>query len=359
MYKLLGAVCIGVISYLLFWPVSVEPIAWQAPEAPSYEDIYQSNSALASFSSLALGDQSGPEGVLVDSSNNIYVTTEQGWVLRWKEGESAAEKWVKLSGRGLGLCEGENGDIWVADAFEGVFQIKANGSVSKRLDNVDGTPLLYANDITMSPTGKIYFTDSTQRHSAKAFNSTYKASLVDILEHGTTGRVIEYDPDTEQARVILSNLAFANGIAIDKTGSFLLINETSKYRVWRYWLKGGRAGSAEVIIDNLPGFPDNIIRGQQGRFWLGFTSPRLAIVDKLADKPFLRKIVQRLPEFVRPKAKIYGHLLAISGDGDVLKNLQDPEGNYPLTTGAFETDDALYISSLIAPTLARVSKNEL
>ena len=145
-------------------------------------------------------------------------------------------------------------------------------------------------------------------------------------------------------------------VAADPAGKFLLVNETAEYRVWRYELQGPDAGTAKVILDNLPGFPDNILAGQQGRFWLGFTSPRLPIVDKLADKPFVRKMVERLPAFLRPGAKHYGHVLAISGEGKVLANLQDPDAAYPLTTGVFETDDYLYVSSLIAPCLARVDK---
>lgn len=79
-------------------------------------------------------------------------------------------------------------------------------------------------------------------------------------------------------------------------------------------------------------------------------------MDNLANKPFLRKMVERLPAFLRPGAKHYGHVLAISGEGKVLANLQEPEAAYPLTTGVFETGDYLYISSLVAPHLARVDK---
>jgi len=64
-----------------------------------------------------------------------------------------------------------------------------------------------------------------------------------------------------------------------------------------------------------------------------------------------------MPAFVRPAAQSYGHILAISGSGEILKNLQDPSAVYPLTTGASETEDYLYISSLVAPTLARLNRS--
>lgn len=55
---------------------------------------------------------------------------------------------------------------------------------------------------------------------------------------------------------------------------FVLVNETYRYRIVRYWLKGPKAGTHEVFIDNLPGFPDNISSNRKGTFWLAlFTVP--------------------------------------------------------------------------------------
>lgn len=359
MWKVIGAALLTVVLYFCFWPVPVEPEAWQSPEAPVYQGDFAVNEVLKKFDHLTMGDQSGPEGVVVANNGYVYATTEQGWIVRWAPGKTEGEKWVKLPGRGLGICLGNENDFWVADAFEGVFHITSDGKLTKRLAEVDGQPLLYANDLVMSDEGKIYLSDSTARFSAKAYGSTYKASLVDILEHKDSGRVIEFDPATNESKVIMRGLSFANGVTIDPDGEFILVNETSKYRVWKHWLKGEKQGTSEVILDNLPGFPDNILAGQEGRFWLGFTSPRIALLDALADKPFVRKVVQRLPTFVRPAAKYYGHVLAISGDGEVLVNLQDPDAVYPLTTGVSETDDYLYVSSLVAPTLARIKRSDV
>ena len=79
-------------------------------------------------------------------------------------------------------------------------------------------------------------------------------------------------------------------------------------------------------------------------------------MDDLSTKPWLRKVVQRLPSFMRPNVQHYGHVLAIDEHGKVLSSLQDPQGKYPATTGAWETDKYLYISSLIAPVMARIAK---
>ena len=107
------------------------------------------------------------------------------------------------------------------------------------------------------------------------------------------------------------DLTFANGIAVDKNGEFVLVVETGSYRIHKYWLKGEKVGSSEVLIENLPGFPDNLNHGLNGTFWVGIVSKRSALLDKILDKPFLRKIVQRLPAAVRPKAQSYGLVDAV------------------------------------------------
>ena len=73
----------------------------------------------------------------------------------------------------------------------------------------------------------------------------------------------------------------------------------------------------------------------------------------------MRKVVQRLPASLRPKAKAYGHVIKLNKQGKVTSDLQDPSGNYPLTTGVLETTDMLYISSLTASYVAVVEKANL
>ena len=101
-----------------------------------------------------------------------------------------------------------------------------------------------------------------------------------------------------------------------------------------------------MLFDNLPGFPDNLLRGQDGRIWLGFSGPRSADIDGFADKPWMRELVLRLPRAMMPVPKVYGHVMAFTEDGKVVADLQDPTGAYPETTGVTETADRLYVQNL-------------
>mgnify|MGYP006203461465 FL=1 len=108
---------------------------------------------------------------------------------------------------------------------------------------------------------------------------------------------------------------------------------------------------AFALFDNLPGYPDNLMRGSDGRIWLGFTKPRSGLVDAMAPYPFLRRMTLRLPRVLWPVPPAYGHVMAFNEQGHVVADLQDPAGAYPETTAVTETRDRLYVQSLHAGTL--------
>ena len=73
----------------------------------------------------------------------------------------------------------------------------------------------------------------------------------------------------------------------------------------------------------------------------------------------MRKVIQRMPAFLRPKAVAYGHIIAIDDSGKVVADLQDPDGSYPINTSVTETRDHLYIGSLVTPVLGRLKKAKI
>ncbi len=156
--------------------------------------------------------------------------------------------------------------------------------------------------------------------------------------------------------MVVDELYFANGVAVSPDNQFVLVNETTAYRVRRHWLSGPRAGQTETIIDNLPGIPDGVSAGSQGRFWVALYSPRLPTLDKLLPRPWLRKVVYRLPLFLQPDPVRYAMVLAITGDGEVVDNLQDGAADcYAPLTSVEEVGDTLYFGSLERPAVARMA----
>ena len=112
-------------------------------------------------------------------------------------------------------------------------------------------------------------------------------------EHQPNGRLLSYDPRGDSVTAVLYPLYFANGVAVSPNGDYVLVVETGRYRVIRYWLKGPRRGEREIFIDNLPGFPDGIMgpelmermKAQCQRFGTTFSWDSIEAAD-LSSRPF-------------------------------------------------------------------------
>ena len=344
-------------AYLMLWPVPVDPVSWDAPRDQGYIDPYAYNDLLRPATAIDLGQFEGPEDATLGLDGRIYATTYDGTVVQIRNRGVSA--FTKLEGRALGIETDQDGSFIVANAYVGLQRIATDGTVTTLLDSIDGEPLYDANSLGIAPDGKIYFSQSSKKFGAKKYHGSFEASLLDILEHGGHGSVFEYDRDTGTATRIIKDLNYANGVAVSEGGDYLIIAETGHYRILKHWLTGERAGETEVLLQNLPGFPDNVKNGQNGRFWIGFAAPRNALIDKWSDNPALRRMVQRLPATLRPKAEPLSHVIAIDGDGNVLMNMHDPSHRFPTLTGVVETREALYLTTLFGNSLPRLAKRDI
>jgi len=353
-----GLICFGAL-YLLAWSVSIEPAAWQAPLNPGYTGFFEQNNRLTGLQVLSIGNHHGPEDIALDSTGRIYAATHQGHIVRLRADGTNPEIWADTGGRPLGIDFDARGNLLVADAYRGLLMVSTRGKVTELATVADGVPIKYADDVDVAANGLIYFSDASTKFGAREYGGTYAASLLDIMEHGGHGRLLVYDPADGRARTLLTGLNFANGVAVAHDQASVLVNETGSYRVLRYWIAGPRQGQSEAVIEALPGFPDNLSTGLDGRYWVALIAPRNDLLDNLADKPFVRKMIQRLPAFLRPKAAHYGHIIALNQHGQVVLDLQDPSGAYPKTTGVTETPDYLYVGSLTAPEMRRLPKKTI
>ena len=355
---------LAVTAYLCFWPVPVEPVSWQAPAAPGYSGPHAPNNRLANIRLIALHGESGPEHVALARGGKLYAAMASGNIVRMDPGGAAQEVFVNTGGRVLGFDFDATGNLIAADAMKGLLSIGPDRAVRVLANAVNGTPIRYANAVTVAANGKIYFTDASTRFAPKDWGGTFAASILDIMEQSSNGRVLEYDPVNETVRIVAQGLSFANGIALSQDEQTLFVNETGRYRVWKIAISSDNldvtqsSPQAAVLLDNLPGYPDNLMRGLDGKIWLGFAKPRNPVIDAMSDKPFLRQATLRLPRALWPVPKAYGHVIAFNEEGKVLDDLQDPTGAYPETTAVTETRDRLYIQSLHAKGLGWLMRKE-
>ncbi len=352
--QLLALLVVASIAYLLFWPVPIDPVAWEAPDSPGFVGVFARNERLANAELVPTADQHAPEAMAVDATGRLYAATETGWIVRLDSTGAHPERWVNTEGRPLGMAFDASGTLWVADGERGLLAINDAGEIRVAARTTSaGDTIRYADDLDVAADGRIYFSDATTKFYPPAWGGL-EASLLEILEHRGHGRLLEHDPATGRTVELVSGLVFANGVAVTFDQKGVLVNETGSYRVLLVERDGPARGAVRPFIDALPGFPDNIKRGTNGRYWLSLISPRNALVDRLAGRPFLRKVIRRLPLWIRPAPVNYGHIIALDTAGRVLESLQDPFGGFPSLTSVLEVPGWLYLGSLSAPTAARI-----
>ncbi|WP_067519246.1 SMP-30/gluconolactonase/LRE family protein [Endozoicomonas ascidiicola] len=348
-----------IVAFLMMFSCStllaaqIDPVAWEAPSSKGYTGSFATNNRLADLKYIDLKGRSGPEDVVLGNDGYLYGATHDSAIIRIDIKTGTTETLASTGGRPLGLAFGPDGLLYIADAFLGLMVLTEKNEVELLADKTaSGSPILYANNLDITKTGVIYFTDSSTRFGAAASGDTLAASMLDLMEHQTTGRVLKYDPASKTVDVVTDGFNFANGIALSEDEQYLLVIETGAYTVHRIWLDGQKQGQREAVLTNMPGFPDNLTRASGNTFWLGLVSPRSTAIDKLSGCPSLRKIVQMLPEILRPKPQRYAHIVHIDGDGQVLETLQDAEGRYAMNTGAISGPNGeLIITSLTEPRL--------
>ncbi|MEM9302564.1 MAG: SMP-30/gluconolactonase/LRE family protein [Pseudomonadota bacterium] len=332
------ALILVTLSWLLL-PGPIEPVAWSPAPAPAMTGAFTPNDRLALARIIAKGQIDGPEDVAVDADGRLYGGTQDGWIVR-VDPDGSVERWVETGGRPLGLHFDAEGNLIVADSWKGLLAIDPDGAVDALATGVDGRPFLFTDDLDIAADGRIYFSDASERFTQPDY-------MLDLLEGRPHGRLLVHDPRTGETTMLLDDLYFANGIALSSDEDFVLVNETYRLRITRYWLKGPKAGTHEIFLDNLPGYPDGVASDDAGRFYVALFTVRNRLGDTIADKPFIKRTIAKLPRVFWPKPAPHGFVLVLDEAGNVLESLQDAGGETVYNVTSAEPEgDLLFLGSL-------------
>ena len=336
----LGALLTGAAAaYLIIAPSPIDPLAWEAPPIPLMTGVLEPNDTLMKAELLGQGALHGPEDTAVDAQGRLYAALHNGQVVRLAS-DGQISVFADTQGRPLGMDFDAAGNLIVADAYKGLLSIDPQGQIKVLSSEAEGVPFKFTDDLDIASDGRIYFSDA----SAKFQQPDY---LLDLLEARPHGRLLRYDPATGNTEVLLKDLYFANGVALSANEDFVLVNETYRYRITRYWLKGDKAGQHDIFIDNLIGLPDNLQGDRAGTFWVALPTPRLASTDLLHRHPWAKALLAKLPRALWPKPLDYGLVLAINENGEIIRSLHDTSGTHlRMITSVKPVGDFLYFGSL-------------
>ncbi|XP_077246816.1 protein STRICTOSIDINE SYNTHASE-LIKE 6-like [Tasmannia lanceolata] len=340
------------IAMLLFQANELEPASlpyngpWVSLAVPAHN-----NRMLRGSEGLGNGLLPGPEDLAYDpEAQVIYTGCADGWIKRVNitdSGHVSVDNWVHVAGgRPLGLALSPEKQLIVADAYKGLLRVTREGVVVVLTEEAEGVRFRLPDGVDLAGDGVVYFTDASYKYNLEEF-------VLDALEGRPYGRLMSFDPSTNETRVLVRDLYFANGVAVSPENDFLVFCETILGRCRKYHIHGEKKGLVENFIDNLPGFPDNIHYDGEGCFWIALTVGRTYFVDMLMRSRLVRKVWSIWGNTMSwiPQLKMNGGVLAVSLEGEVVALYSDP-GLFSVTSGV-KIGRHIYYGSLLNDYVSR------
>jgi sugar lactone lactonase YvrE len=321
----------------------IDPVRWTPPPVDPLPDFPSAELTVIPVP----GD--APEDVVVDSDGRIWAGLIDGKIVRIAPDGGEPVVVARIDSRPLGLHVARDGRVLICSSPGGLLALDpATGAVETLVADVDGRALQFCSNVTELADGTIYFTESTS-----AF--TYADFMGPIFEARNRGSVFRRDPDGTVLTVV-PGLYFANGITPAADGSALVFAETQARRLSKLWLTGDKAGTVTPLAINLPGNPDNLSTGADGRIWCAMVSPTNAAAEWLPrTPPALRKLLWRLPDRLQPKIKPVVWAVAFDPDtGAPVAGLRTEHPRFGMVTGLVEADGKLWMGCIGAPAVAHV-----
>tara|TARA_Y100000991_G_C21965767_1_gene346792 strand:- start:412 stop:1557 length:1146 start_codon:yes stop_codon:yes gene_type:complete len=255
---------------------------------------------------IAVGNVNGPEAIAFDDNGLMYTANEDGRIIVLNSDGSNPQDFAQTGGRPLGLKFDSNGNLIVADAFQGLLSIDTASQISVLTTGYGGLPFLLTDDLDIGSDGTIYFSDASSVNNLNNLNNDWGQA---------NGRLLSYNPNTDVTNLLLDNLYFANGVALSPDESYLLVNESAVNHIRRYWLTGPNAGQTEVFsnVSQFQGLPDNITHNGESLFWV---------------------------------ATFFGPVIALDSSGQILYQLNFDSNLFTENTSAIQYNDTLYLGTL-------------
>ncbi|XP_017267188.2 adipocyte plasma membrane-associated protein [Kryptolebias marmoratus] len=368
---LLALLAVAVGVYLLPSPIDPKPHLLKGPP-PALEGPLAVNTRLQRGRRLFTGKLHGPESFAADEQGNVYTGSVDGKLWRIGPDDSltfithtgqnrpecgSSTDYEPVCGRPHGVRLDRRGQLIVADSYFGLYSVDPQMGEKTLLvassEGANGVPFAFLNGLEISSrTGVVYFTDSSSRWGRRHVR-------LEVMELNSLGRLLSYEPQTGNVTVLLDSLYMPNGIALSPDETFLLLAETSIARILRYWLKGPKAGTKEVVLDNMIGYPDNIRLSDHGTFLVGMTTPRFQKVlppflDLVAPYPAVKRLlVKIIPlSWFNILLPYYGLVLELGLDGEIVGTLHDPQGRLTwAVSDVFQHRGRTYLGSTDLPFL--------
>lgn len=339
-----------IVSKVYVSPAYHELPPLEVPDAES-KSVWALNDKFRDVNVIGLGQVEGAEDVILDRRDNLYGGSRLGDIVRFFPPDyKRMEIYAHIGGAPLGMAFDREDNLYVCIGGMGLYRVTPDRKVEKATDETnrsfssvnDDSRLRLADDLDIADDGRIFFSEATMRYEMHDWP-------IDALEARGNGRIICYDPKTNKTHTVLYDLMFPNGVCIASDRQSFLFAETWRCTVKRYWFDGPKTGQVETVLENLPGYPDNINMSSDGAYWMSLVGMRNPALDLAWTMPgFRRRMAKRVPqdEWLYPNLNT-GCVLKFNEKGEVLETLWDLYAtNHPQITSMREHKGYLYLGGL-------------
>jgi sugar lactone lactonase YvrE len=320
----------------------IDPVRWTPPPVDALPDLPDRPIMIVPVGGM------GPEDVVADADGELWTGLVDGRIVRISPDGSERSVVADTGGRPLGLHVARDGRVLICDCDKGLLALDpSTGTLSTLATSTDGRKLGFCSNVTETSDGTIYFTESTSADFG------FEHFLGPFLEARGNGSLLRLDPDGT-VTTLVSGLYFTNGVTVTADGSALVFAETMGRRLSKYWLTGPDAGAVTPLAVHLPGMPDNISTGADGRIWTAMVTPVNAAAEGLMPRaPWLRKAIWRLPARLQPKIAPEIWVIGFDPDsGTVVDGIRSTHPDFGAVTGVVESGGRLWMSTIEFPALA-------
>jgi sugar lactone lactonase YvrE len=319
----------------------IDPVRWTAPPIDPLPDP-----PARPVTVVPVGGD-GPEDIVVDADGRFWTGLVDGRIVRLSADGAESTVVANTGGRPLGLHVARDGRVLICDSFRGLVALNPDGGeLTSLVESVDGKVLKFCSNVTETADGTIYFTESTSAFHFEHF-------LGALLEARGRGSLFRLATDGT-VTTLVDGLYFANGVTVTADGSALVFAETMGRRLSKYWLTGPQAGTVTPLAVNLPGMPDNISTGSDGRIWVAMVTAANPQAEALMSKaPWIRKVIWRLPAGVQPKIQPEIWVVGFDPDtGDAVDGIRTTRPDFGAVTGVVESAGRVWMSTIDFPAVA-------
>jgi ribose transport system permease protein len=327
--------------------------------APDCGTAWALNDRLRPATPIGLGRIEGPEDVILDRYDNLYAGSRHGDIIRFLAPDyERMEVFAHIGGTPLGMAFDRQDNLYVCIGGMGLYRVTPERKVEKATDETnrsytsinDDSRLRLADDLDITDDGRIFFSEATVRFEMHEW-------ATDGLEARGNGRIICFDTNTGKTHTVIRDLKFPNGVCIASDGISFLFAETWGCSVKRHWFDGPKKGKTEIVLENLPGFPDNINNSSDGNYWMSLVGMRCPALDLAWKMPgFRKRMAKRVArdEWLFPNINT-GCVLKFNEKGEVLETMWDLGGqNHPMITSMREHRGYLYLGGIMNNRVGRL-----